>query len=123
MPPSLNSPSHLQQAERFEAFLQTLQGSQYSEWALVVMFYSALHYVEAYLTKTDRTYRDHTTRRESMRRIPETAAILPAYHRLYKASREARYDGTPFRPQDVADHEAFFREVKGAMRKALGLSI
>lgn len=118
----LDSAGHLQQAERFESFLKTLPSdTPYREWVIVLWFYIALHYVEAFLMTIAPRSRTHDTRRIEMVKPPQTNAILIPYHQLYKASREARYDGTPFIAADLARYEPMFRAVKQAMRQALAL--
>jgi hypothetical protein len=118
----LGSHDHVVQAERFEAFLRILPaGHPYREWVVVVWFYIALHYVEAFLVIHRRARRDHTTRRDEMRAHQETKAILTDYHQLEKASQEARYEGTPFTNLDLTALEPKYIAVRKAMRSALGL--
>lgn len=82
-------------------------------------FYSALHYVEAFLVTKSALYRDHLLRDQEMRRHDETRAIYDQYDILRKAAQEARYEATPFQPSDVARFEACHRSVRDAMLKAL----
>jgi len=114
--------AHLQQAERIEAFLKVLPpGHPYREWVVIAWFYSALHYVEAFLVTKSAAYRDHDLRRSEMRRHAETTRVVVAYHQLHKAAKEARYDGTPFTQKDLDELEPMFLQVKSTMRQALGL--
>lgn len=118
--PMLSSAEHLSQVDRFTRFLGGLSPDQpYREWVIVLWFYISLHYVEAFLTTTSTRRRTHETRREEMRRYPETRAILPEYLQLYKLSREARYDGTPFTQADLDTYRSLYLNVVAAMRKAL----
>ena len=84
-----------------------------------MLFYSALHYVEAFLMTKTPSYRDHLLREPEMRRWEQTRAIYEPYSRLKKAAHEARYEGTPFRPQDVGEFERCHRRVRDAILKAL----
>ena len=117
----LDSAGHLAQAERVEAFLTTLRGgSPYREWVVIAWFYSALHYVEAFLVTKSAVYRNHDLRRAEMRRHEETRAILADYQQLHEAAGEARYEGTPFIGRNLTELEPVFLRVKAAMRQALG---
>lgn len=84
-----------------------------------MLFYSALHYVEAFLMTKSAMYRDHSMRQAEMRKWPETRAIDAVYNRLKKAGHEARYDGTLFRPGDVPALEQHHHTVRDAMLRAL----
>ena len=120
----LSSADHVHQAERVESLLKIVraQAPQYKEWIIVLWFYVCLHYVDAFLsTKTSDSSGGHTGRMYRMTRYPETQAIESAYHRLYKLSREARYDGTPFTDNDLAQIEPLYNKVRQAMRTALQL--
>ena len=89
-----------------------------------MQFYIALHYVEAFLlTRKPRTWRRHEDRFIAMHDLPETRAVEVPFERLYKASREARYDGTPFTAADISrEIEPLYRAVRLSMRSALGLT-
>jgi hypothetical protein len=54
-----------------------------------------------------------------MRRWDESRAIFQPYSRLRKASEEARYEGTLFRPSDVVEFERLHRLVRDAMLRAI----
>lgn len=116
---SLSKTEHLACAERFERFAATVPES-FPEWKIIVLFYSALHYVEAFLVTRSTAYRDHIRRDPAMEREPETRPIRATYNRLRKAAHEARYDATPFRPGDVAEFEKLHDTAKRAMVSALG---
>ena len=52
----------------------------------------------------------------------ETRAIETPFLRLYKASREARYEGTPFTAADIRNEIGpLYLAVRSAMRSALRL--
>ncbi|MBI2218868.1 MAG: hypothetical protein HYU51_16405 [Candidatus Rokubacteria bacterium] len=84
-----------------------------------MLFYSALHYVEAFLVTKSTAYRDHLLRAPEMRRHPETRAIFTQYETLKKAAHEARYEGTPFQPSDVGRFEGCHNIVRDAMVRAV----
>jgi hypothetical protein len=56
-----------------------------------------------------------------MRRWDATRKIFEPYSRLRKAAHEARYDGTLFRPADVAEYVRCHDTVRQEMLKALGV--
>src|SRR3990172_6203344 len=85
---------HVQKATQNLAFLGSinLTSDTYADWAAVVLFYSALHYVRAAIHVHDR---DHGTSH------PRTLAAVDelysdggalSYRRLYSRSRLYRYD-------------------------------
>jgi hypothetical protein len=118
----LNSGDHLSQAGRFTSFLSSLSPEQpYKEWLLVLWFYIALHYVEAFLVTVRPRLRTHESRREDMRQFPETRAILNEYQQLYKLSKEARYDGTPFTQADIDRFRPLYLKVVAHMKATLGI--
>lgn len=119
MPP-LNSADHLAQADRFTRFVESLPPEQpYKEWVLVLWFYIALHYVEAFLVTKSSLPRTHESRRIELRKHSETRAVQADYHELYKVSREARYDGTPFRQADLDRYRPMYHRVVAEMKNAL----
>ncbi len=119
---SLSKAEHVAAAQRFEQFLAVVP-PQYAEWKIIVLFYSALHYVEAFLVTRSAAYRDHTIRDQAMEKETETRAIRATYNRLKKAAHEARYEGTPFRPTDVAEFERLHQMVKRAILVLPGMTV
>jgi hypothetical protein len=118
---SLSKEEHLASAQRFDTFLSAIP-SQYAEWKVIVLFYSALHYVEAFLVTRSVAYRDHTYRDLAMEREPETQPIRATYNRLKKAAHEARYEGTVFRPGDVGEFQKMHETIRRSVLRALGLA-
>jgi hypothetical protein len=118
----LDSPGHRNQAERIESFLRAIESaaSPYQEWRVVLCYYAALHYIDAFLTTHEpKTWDRHDDRLRQMERFPESRAIKTVYHQLQKLSREARYDGTPFTVRDVDQNvRPLFDAVRAAMRPA-----
>src|SRR5687767_13445874 len=114
----ISSREHLSNAGRFDRFFAIIP-DEYAEWKIIVLFYSALHYVEAFLVTKSTQYRDHTHRDLEMGRWAETRAIRKEYSILKKAAHEARYEGTPFRPADVADFVKYHTTIRDAMLQAL----
>lgn len=93
---------HIAQAHHNERFFATIDPAQYSDWAVTVLFYSALHYIDAYLATTG--YLDPGTHPERLRLIRSNAvtrAVYREYSRLKNYSENARYYGARFTPIDV----------------------
>lgn len=97
--------------------------AQFTDWEIVVFFYSALHYVDAFLAKSDRHPNGHPTRNKLVATTPELQSIYTKYINLYERSREARYTLLQFSQQYVLGlYTQDFRLVKEELRKLLGLS-
>ena len=109
---------HLRQARQNEALAHKL-GSPLLEaydWAITVMFYALLHFVDAYLLEHHHLIpRGHTAtwNRRRRQRIPgrndDVKQYLPeiydAYKLLYDASRRARYEGAYLTSGSVGDYQ------------------
>lgn len=100
-----------QQNERFAAGFSTIT-DEYLDWAVVVYFCAALHWVQAFFHKHGADYRAHTDRNQAVARdFPSDEA--DRYLRLYNSSRLARYEWLRFAPsllRDTQDHQ--FRPLK-----------
>lgn len=74
------------------------------DWALVILFYAALHYVEAYLAKSNIHLRSHTTRDNAMSRDASLRRVFREYSDLKFYGYNARYEFSTFRATDVTDY-------------------
>ena len=123
--------AHLARAERNRAVAQALVDPQRTvqvqppaaEWACVVAFYAAVHYVNAYLwERWNHEPHDHAVRRGFLVREPRTHGILGAYDMLADLSWNARYQPA-FRPRPALAHDAVHQrleQVRVAIHAALG---
>ena len=97
---------HLQQAAHNEKFFYDydLVNSPYIDWSVVVLFYAALHYVEAFFAKQSPAI--HCTRHpERDREVNRLLSPLYAdYRDLKNDSVEARYKMKKFSADDVIRH-------------------
>ena len=91
---------HLDTAERNRELAQALLTSGASlgvsappaEWAAVIAFYAAVHFVNAYLWERYRIEpRDHGERSHYVRTDPILTRCMPAYNRLRDESHRSRY--------------------------------
>ena len=69
---------------------QSQNSPQHADWIVTLVFYKALHAVDAYLATLEIHPKGHVTRNRSVRRYIED--IFSQYFALYDASREARYE-------------------------------
>jgi len=60
-------------------------------WALTVLFYSALHYVEAYNAKFNAHFSKHEELNKDIQRNPQLSVIFDDYRDLSTFSWNARY--------------------------------
>jgi hypothetical protein len=84
---------HHAQAQRNQAFYEQIGGSNSStpEWAVTVLFYIAVHELEAALLACgEPRSKDHTTRRTGVRQ--RVTGASPGFEQLYQMSNEARYE-------------------------------
>ena len=79
--------------------------------AITYLFYSALHYADAYLVSRSLTRMDHATRQRSMEH-PFFDSIRSKYKRLKDMSREARYNLPLYYSSDFAKAKQFHEEIK-----------
>ncbi len=119
---------HLAQAEKNERFYHSLdiRTSKFLDWAVTSLFYSALHYVDAYLAARVPPFGshpdNHTARGLWIDRVAELSRIEAEYRWLRNYSESARYGLMRFTPQQVSDIYNFrFRAVKQHIRNLLNL--
>jgi len=115
---------HLRKARHNKAFLATIDVSApgFLDWAVTVLFYCALHYVEAWFSrKLDRHFTSHGDRNQAVNRF--LTRIARGYLRLYNRARLARYEqfamsSTDFRHLGVDD----FAPIEQLVTSDLGVS-
>jgi hypothetical protein len=72
------------------------------EWVAVIAFYSAVHYVNAYIWEVTGTNLYHPARRAYVAAHPPLSGFLPQYLQLEDHARKARYTpGYQLREQDA----------------------
>jgi hypothetical protein len=88
---------HEQEARDNETFASTLylDDAIQRKWMVVVLFYAAVHWIEAYLDQQFGIHsHDHDERRRRV--VTRLPTISISYEVLYRRSREARYEAMPF---------------------------
>jgi hypothetical protein len=85
-------------------------------WSITMLFYSALHYVEAYFTAV-RGFgcKHHFSRATEIQNDPRISSLFPDYRLLENLSREARYDITTFNAGDLRCAQRCFDTIKSAI--------
>ena len=85
---------HITKAEGNATFALSLELTSQPriDWALVALFYAALHYVEAYLATQTVHLRSHTARDSVVAREPILKKIFSQYQDLKFYGFTARYE-------------------------------
>ena len=94
---------HLEKAKHNESFVASfdLDSTPFLDWAITGMFYSALHYVEAYFAKQGYHSALHRTRDSTIQRDGNIRYLFYAYSELKNFSINARYSLKKFKASDV----------------------
>ena len=118
---------HLEQADRNERCSEALSGlnpTRFTEWEVTTLFYSALHYLEAYLARNGIDYRHpkkHSQRKNELANHAELDSIVMNYLSLQDYSENARYELASYSEAEVAmfrDDE--FVPIRDEIRLLLG---
>lgn len=99
---------HLNQADKNERFygLCDLDNSEFLDWAVTALFYSVLHYVDAFLAEQLNYHPlDHQHRTPSVAKLDQLNPIHREYMRLKDESEKARYKIKHFTPSSVRQLE------------------
>ncbi len=98
------SSEHLNWAQQNESLVSIFELTDAFEvtWAITVVFYAAVHYVDAYLVKFKYNKPiDHAQRDSMIIKDDHLTTIWRDYKRLKDLSRAARYECADFRSQDL----------------------
>ena len=110
---------HREKASQNEFFVSSL-GNPFWDWAVVGVFYAALHYVEAYLATKNIHSGSHPLRDSHVQRDPSLRAIYAKYRELKDESRDARYDAAViFSQADVKRLQANLDTIKNLINPLL----
>lgn len=91
-------PIHVAKAQGNEGFALSLSldSQPKIDWALIALFYAAMHYVEAYLALTGQHLRSHTHRDNVVGRDKNLKKIFREYQDLKYYGYAARYEPPQF---------------------------
>ncbi len=112
---------HLSAAIRNEEFVMDISALpvRYAEWEVTALFYSALHYVNAYLETQGHFPRNHFQRDNLVNRLTNVGV---EYRYLFQQSINAHYESGRFTPQQVDQiRTGAFLRVKEQMLSLLGI--
>ena len=116
----LTAQDHLNLAEKDERFAEVLSAlpQRFTEWEVAALFYSALHYVTAFLVTQGHDPESHSSRNNLVKNL---TSIGVDYRNLCSLSLDARYRGVTFTPQRVGEIRAGpFRRIKDEILSLLG---
>jgi hypothetical protein len=109
---------HVKKAEDNETFVATIQPNSQAEidWTLVILFYAAVHYVEAYLFKYwGQHVRSHTTRDKYFGKEASLKKIFSSYSHLKFYGYNARYEVSGFTKTDAQDAAKDLAAIKSVL--------
>jgi len=109
---------HVRKAEGNEKFAATIKPENQAQidWLLVVLFYTALHYIEAYLDKhLNQHVRSHTTRDKYVGKESNLRKIFKPYGHLKYMGYTARYDLVGFTPKDTQEAQKDLEAIKALL--------
>lgn len=113
---------HIKKAERNEAFAFFLaEKTKYLDWAITILFYSALHYIDAVLAVSLADPEDHKERKAQMSVNDTTKRVYQEYRTLETASWNSRYFAMPIESDDWNKVKPEFDTLRGHIRSRLGL--
>ena len=119
---------HVGKAEENEAALDLLRTlARHPGWQATLLFYAALHYVDAYLHATGvlgaGPHRRSHLRRLGLVDLHLGSSLRSDFVMLQLASEQARYEAVPVTAEYVAAlHQEPFTRIRTHVRTALGLS-
>jgi hypothetical protein len=85
---------HVSQWKHNRKFAKTI-ASEFRDWQINVIFYAALHLVDAALVRLGQNVADHSSRNEQVKINAAFATSRDQYLNLYRISRITRYDADP----------------------------
>jgi hypothetical protein len=113
---------HIYKAKNNKRFADAIRPitSTSSGWILTILFYSALHYVEAYNAKFDCHFKNHDDLKRDIYRNPQLSDIFDDYSDLLTFSWNARYRPCNYGEEDVKEARVCYEAVVGHITALLG---
>jgi len=101
-----NQLDHINKARHNEAFAASIKETQFLDWLVNGVFYSAMHYTEAYLAINNNHPNSHPVRNEFIQEDPNLGWNF--YRNMYRPLRddsyEARYNMRIFTLDEINRH-------------------
>jgi hypothetical protein len=82
---------HLAQARHNSRFYSAIDRAEFRDWAVTILFYVGLHYVDALLADKGIHPSQHKLRDNAINRVAELRPVYAHYSALKNASFNARY--------------------------------
>ena len=97
------STQHVQRAKHNQKFCEqfNLDSTEFLDWVVTAYFYSALHWVEAYLIFINKRPENHAIRNNATNTELKLTPISRAYRKLYSYGLNVRYDLVEFTPERI----------------------
>ncbi len=98
------SQEHVERAKHNQRFAEhfDLDKTEFRDWVVTGFFYSALHWIDAYLVRLNKKTDDgHASRNTLTNTEKELNPISRPYRLLYSYSRNARYNLVDFTPERI----------------------
>lgn len=115
------NPEHIAKAERNEKFADTVSKTAYLDWAVTIIFYAALHYVDAILAVSAIHPDNHTQRDDAIGTNATLLTVRSEYRILETLSQNARYRSMTIEPNDLAEAQKNFGILRAHLRKRMGI--
>ena len=109
---------HVAKAQGNETFADSIDPTSQPriDWKLVVLFYTAMHYVEAYMAKAMNMHlRSHTTRDSYISRETNLKKVRIDYAHLKYFGYNARYELDGFTIKDIQDAKTYLANLKAIL--------
>lgn len=89
---------HLNKAKHNEKFLSLVEANSpdnYFDWKITIVFYIAIHYIDAYFASHNDSIHSHEQRRHKLENGGNSVsmAFIDNYDNLYNICRNSRYNG------------------------------
>jgi hypothetical protein len=82
------------------------------DWCIAVLFYAAVHYVDAYLEARSKRAQIHAERERAIADDAILPQIWDDYRELKRMSREARYEMAEYSGTDVTKAKRLLANIK-----------
>ena len=109
---------HKAQALHNENFFSDLESySNYNDWVITGIFYSALHYIDSYFGGLSKPKHpnSHKDRTRFIQGDSTTMLIMKNYRKLKDYSMNARYKLIQINPQDIKDAKSQLNDIKSTI--------
>jgi len=114
-------PEHISKAERNEKFAETVAKTAYLDWAVTIIFYAALHYVDAILAASSIHPDNHTQRDDAIGTNATLLKVRSEYRTLETLSQNARYRAMKIDGNDFAEAQRNFTVIRVHLRSRMKL--